>query len=114
MILVRTAPVYRYRVILALERAKNTPGILEEDRNVILEKARDLAASGVRKYPGNKNILSTYCDVGLEIYRRTKNADAFEDGMSEMKAAEESVGDPEISKQIKYFERRRQLIDYNI
>ena len=36
-------PVYRYRVILALERARNAPGLLEEDRLVILERARVLA-----------------------------------------------------------------------
>ena len=103
-------PVYRYRVILALERARSAPGLLEEDRLVILERARALAVNGVRRYQGNKNMLSTYCEVGVEVFRRTKGMDAFDDAIEKMKTAEETVGDPDISKQIAYYERRMEGI----
>ena len=99
-------PVYRYRIILALQRAKKSPGLLEEDRLVILNRARDLAVGGVRRFSGNKSMLSTYCEVGLELYRRTKDTGAFDDAIMKMKQAEEYVGDPDISRQISYFERR--------
>ena len=99
-------PVYRYRIILALERARKSPGLLEEDRLVILNRARDLAVSGVRRFSGNKSMLSTYCEVGLEVFRRTKSTDAFDDAIAKMKQAEEMVGDPDISRQIAFYERR--------
>lgn len=99
-------PVYRYRVILSLERAKNAPGLLDEDRLVILDRARDLAMHGVKRYPGNKHMLATYCDIGIEIFERTKVMDTFDDAIQKMKAAEESVGDPDISQQISYYESR--------
>ncbi|MYB40288.1 hypothetical protein F4X86_03440 [Candidatus Saccharibacteria bacterium] len=99
-------PVFRYRVILALERARNSPGLLEEDRLVILERAKDMAKVGVRRYKANKNMLSTYCDVGIEIFKRTKDIETYQDAIKEMKAAEEFVGDPDISRQIAYYERR--------
>ena len=99
-------PVHRYRVILALERARRSSGLLEEDRLVILDRARELAAIGVDRFVGNKSMLSAYCEVGIEIYKRTKNSDTFDDAMSKMKSAEEIVGDPEISSRIRSYERR--------
>ena len=99
-------PVFRYRIILALERARRAPGLLEEDRLVILNRARDLAINGVRRFSGNKSMLSTYCEVGLEMYRRTKDTGTFDDAIAKMKQAEEYVGDPDISRQIAYYERR--------
>ena len=99
-------PVHRYRIILSLERARRSSGLLEEDRLVILDRARELAAIGVERFMGNKNMLSAYCEVGIEIYKRTKNPEAFDEAMSKMKKAEEIVGDPEISGQIRYYERR--------
>ena len=98
-------PVCRYRIILALERARKTPGILEEDRLVILRRAHELAVNGVRKYDHNKYILYTFCDVGLEIFKRTKDLDVFDEAIERMKIAEEKVGDPDISRQIAYYER---------
>ena len=103
-------PVYRYRVILALERARGARGLLEEDRLVILERARVLAVNGARRYPANKNMLSTYCEVGVEVFKRTKSLDAFDDAIKKMKEAEETIGDPEISSQIAYYERRMEGI----
>ncbi len=100
------APIHRYRVRLALERAMHSPGILEEDRLVILDRARELSVSGLRKFPNNKNMLFAYCDVGIEIYKRTGALEVFEDALREMKAAEQLIGDPDISRQIAYYERR--------
>ena len=51
-------------------------------------------------------MLRTYCEVGLEIYKRTKDASVLDDSMKKMKQAEELLGDPEISNQIRYYERR--------
>jgi len=51
-------------------------------------------------------MLFAYCDVGIEIFKRTKSLDALNDAMKEMRAAEQLVGDPDITRQIAYYERR--------
>lgn len=98
-------PVARYKVHLLLERARRTAGILDEDRVAILEKARSLAEASVDRYPDNKNLLSEYVEVGIEIFRRTKEMNVFDRAMDRLKRAEERVGDPEISQLVRRFER---------
>lgn len=44
-------PVHRYKIKLMTARATRAPGLLEEDRIVILEQAQELASSGVAKFP---------------------------------------------------------------
>lgn len=99
-------PVHRYRVLLLVARAKNAPGLMEEDRIVILQRAKDLAVAGTRKFRDNKHLLYTYCEVGIEIYKRTGGLSDFEDAMKELKASEKLLGDPEISRRIDELERR--------
>lgn len=99
-------PVHRYKVLLLVARAKNSPGLMEEDRLVILNRARDLAIAGIRKYRDNKHMLYTYCEVGIDIYKRTGDLSTFEDAIRETKAAEKVLGDPEVSRRIDEYERR--------
>lgn len=99
-------PVYRYRTRLALERAINAPGLLEEDRLVILDRARKLSVAGIMKYKNNKNMLFTYCDVGYEIFKRTGELEVFDDAIKALKDAEQIIGDPDIARQISYYERK--------
>lgn len=99
-------PVFRYKVNLLVARAIRTSGIMEEDRLAILEKAREMAIVGISRYPNNKNMLAAYCDVGIELYRRTGDLTVFDQAISEMKDAEVRIGDPDISKLISRYERR--------
>src|SRR5690606_34131361 len=57
-------PVHRFKIMLLLARSERTPGIMEEDRIAILEKARALACHAAEKYKDNKDIMRIYCDVG--------------------------------------------------
>ena len=99
-------PVHRYKVLLLVARAKNSPGLMEEDRLVILNRARDLAIAGIRKYRDNKHMLYTYCEVGIDIYKRSGDLSVFADAIRETKAAEKVLGDPEVSRRIDELERR--------
>lgn len=99
-------PVHRYKVLLLVARAKNSPGLMEEDRLVILNRAKDLAIAGIRKYRDNKHMLYTYCEVGIGIYKRSGDLSVFADAIRETKAAEKVLGDPEVSRRIDDFERR--------
>ena len=99
-------PIYRYRVILMLERARNVEGILESDRLAILQKAVTLAQIGLEKFPDNKHMLYTYSEVGIDIYKRTKDKDILDRALQKLKNAEERLGDPDISKHISQIEKR--------
>ncbi|MFA0813957.1 SIR2 family protein [Microbulbifer epialgicus] len=99
-------PLERFKIILLLARSERTTGILDEDRMAILEMAREKAVKAVDRYKNNKNILKTYCDVSLEIFKRSQNANIFKDSMRQLKEAEIRLGDPEITTSIIMFERQ--------
>lgn len=101
----RDAPITRYKINILIGRALNSPGILEEDRVAILFQARDSAKSAILKYPDNKLILSAYCEVGVQIYKKTNDYSIFDDAMKEIKKAESRIGDPDISAIINRYER---------
>ena len=99
-------PLERFKIILLLARAEKTKGILSEDRIAILEMAKNRAVKAAEKYKNNKNILKTYCEVGLEIYKRTQDPSVFDDSTKKLKDAELRLGDPDITNSIIYLERQ--------
>jgi hypothetical protein len=99
-------PVHRYKVNLKVARAMRTPGILEEDRIVILDEAQELAVAGCERYPNNKNMLSAYAELGIAYYKKTASLSYFDDAIAKLKEAEERNADPEITKTIVRYERR--------
>lgn len=106
------APVQRYKIILMLARAEQTSGILDEDRRAILDMARELAVSAIDKYKDNKDILRTYCDVGIEHFKRTGEMHIFDDAMDKLREAEKRIGDPDITNLIARYERRVSGFEY--
>lgn len=106
-------PVHRFKIMLLLARAERTPGILDEDRLAILEKARTQASNAVDKYKDNKDLLRTYCDVGLEVFRKAKDISAFDDAMDKLRQAEDRIGDPDITSIIIQYQRRMSGMDYS-
>jgi len=96
-------PVYRYRILLLIERSKSTPGIMEEDRLAILEQAREAAATGINRYENRVDILKAYVDVAIEIYRRTGSFEVYDTAMAAMKEAEARIADPEITRAIRHY-----------
>jgi len=51
--------------------------------------------------------LAVYCDLVLEVFKRTKSFQVYDDAMDELRAAEERLGDPDIARLIGIYERRR-------
>lgn len=100
------APVVRYKINLATERAVRSRGLLHEDRLVLINKAAEMAASAVRRFRSNKAILTAYCEVGLAAARLSGSSNVFDAAIAEMKEAEERVGDPDISRLIASLEGR--------
>ena len=99
-------PVYRYRIQMLLARSKHSPGLLEEDRLVLLNRARDKAITGIRKYKENKHMLYTYCEVGIEFYKKTNDLSVFENAIVAMREAQATICDPEITRKADEYERR--------
>jgi hypothetical protein len=102
----REAPIARYRILLMIARATNTPGLLQEDRVVVLEEARQLAARSAERYESNKYVLGAYCELGVETFKMTGVMDVFDEAMSLLKKAEVRLGDPDVTKMIVRYQRR--------
>ena len=101
-------PVARYKVRLLTERARYTVGIMEEDRLAILNQAATLASNAIQRFPHSKTILEAYCEVGIEIYKRSGDRVVFDMAIAEFRAAEERIGDPGIARTISRYESRIQ------
>ena len=99
-------PAVRYKIVLATARAVRAPGLMDEDRAVLLEKARDTASAAAVRYQMNKGILIAYCELGIETAKLTGRAEVFEVAMTELKKAEDRIGDPAISVAIARLNRR--------
>ena len=102
----RDGPVARYKINLAVARAVRTRGILTEDRVAILQKAYDMSVQAIDRYSNNVQVLSAFCEVGVETYKLTKDIQIFEEAIKALRRAEEELGDPEITRTIAKYERR--------
>ncbi|MCW3837503.1 SIR2 family protein [Sphingomonas canadensis] len=99
-------PVARYRIVLLLARALYTPGLMDEDRVVILRKAESQAAGSASRFDTNRHVLSAYCDVGLELLKRTGDSSAFDRAFKALKVAADRMGDDDTAKAVRNYERR--------
>ncbi len=99
-------PVARYKVKLMVARATRTEGILREDRLAILKEAEGEAIRAVRRYENNPQVFYAYCDVGLALLRVNGDASVYEAAMAALKEAESRIGDPQITRKVRSFERR--------
>jgi hypothetical protein len=98
-------PVARYRVKLLLHRSLKSKGILNEDRLAILNEALQLSKKSLKKYPGNKYVLTSFCDVGVAHFKLTGEYTVYDEAMSNLKKAEEELGDPDISRMVERYSR---------
>lgn len=102
----REAPVERYKIQLLIARATETKGLLNADRMVILEQAREYAATAADRYDGNKYVLGAYCEVGVHAFKLSGSHQIFDEAMSFLRKAEARLGDPDIMRMVIRYERR--------
>lgn len=103
-------PIHRYKVRLGIERARRTPGILNEDRLAILRRAESLALEGVDRYGEDKFAYSAYADVGEAIARLTGDITTLSRAIERMDQASDDLLDPMLEEQLKRFERTRREV----
>jgi hypothetical protein len=103
-------PTTRYRIDLAVARAIRSPGIMHEDRVVLLEKAHESAAAAAERFAFNKAVLTAYCEVGLAVKKLANRDDVFVDAISQLKEAEDKTGDANIGRRIARLEARMRAL----
>lgn len=99
------SPLHRYSVRLLIKRASLTPGIMNQDRQVLLDRAYDLAHEGLQKYPGDKYAYTVFAEIG-GIYRDLLGIeDVLVESLSIMRSGFDKLLDPEIDERIAETER---------
>lgn len=99
-------PVWRYKVELLTQRGVRAPGLMPEDREAILNEARDLALQGIEKFPNTKGLLSAYAELGVQYLRLKGSFVVYDEAIKFLSDAENQIGDPDISKIITRFGHR--------
>jgi hypothetical protein len=100
------APMHRYKAMILMGRARNTPGLMKEDRVAILRDAAALLDSAINRFQADKALYSTYGDVGLGIAELDNKWDIFDAAMERLVEAEKVYLDPEMGRMIARFKAR--------
>lgn len=104
------APVERYRSMLLIRRAQNTPGILPEDRLAILEQAYSKIVSDIDRYPNQKYIKFTYCDLGFAFAKLNNSTWCLDEAIVHLEEFYDTNPEPEIASRLsRYISRRENL-----
>lgn len=109
----KDGPLARYEIDLLTARAKETPGLLEEDRLTILRQAIDLAQASIGRYNANRTVHIAHCEVALAWFELTDDFSAFADAVEKFKQAEAKFVDPEMTAAIRRIERKASTVQSN-
>lgn len=102
-------PVNRYKVLLKLAIAKNSPKITDKDRASIVSDAATLAQAAIKRFPDDKNIFRAYLEVGIAHYKYARSTETFDNAMAEAQKAQERILDPDLRRTISTFDRMREM-----
>jgi len=94
------APMLRYRAQIRMGRARNTPGLMKEDRIAILREAASILDHAVDRFPADKALHSTHCDAGLAIAELDGKWDIYDTAFEKLQIAEREFLDPEMGRLI--------------
>jgi len=87
-------PLARYQIRVAVLRAADTVGIMDEDRRAILLEAERLAVHAVTDFPRDKYAYRSYLDVGASYARLTGDSFILEAAFRRASEAFDDVLDP--------------------
>lgn len=91
-------PLAGYSVRLLAQKARSTPGILDEDRVAMLYEARRLCIRNIERYPSDKHTYFNYGDIGSSFLEMTGDSAVLSDAVERMIAAEDVILDPELTR----------------
>jgi hypothetical protein len=99
-------PAARYKIESATHRALYSPGLLEEDRVVLLDKAKAMATGLLNRHRFHKGVIASFCELGIAIAKFDGDTEPFEHGIALLRAAEDQTSDPDISQLVARLERK--------
>lgn len=102
----KDGPTARYEIELIVARAVRTPGLMDEDKRVLLADALALTQVAVGRFPYHKGVLKAFCELGLAKFRLFGEIETFDAALDAVRAAENEAGDPEIGKMLTRYENR--------
>ncbi|WP_348766593.1 SIR2 family protein [uncultured Salinisphaera sp.] len=98
--------IRRYEVMLLMARADRSPGLMLEDKIVILSDAKTRLDAIFDKFPANKHNLRTFGDLGMAFLRHGGEYAVIDEAITRMRELEPQIGDPDISTMIARYESR--------
>jgi hypothetical protein len=101
------SPIRRYRVLLTIARATDTPGLMAEDRVAMLSEARRLALAAIGAASEDKYAYSAFLRVGKAQYDLLGGLDILDEAIAMLREACSAAFDPELSAILDDWERRR-------
>ena len=102
----------RYRVLLSLQRAESTTGILNEDRIAMLNQAKLLALACINDSPNDRHNYRVLAEVAVALSRRIQDLGPLDEAIDYMLEAEQVILDPELARDRRHFEQTRRDIEH--
>jgi hypothetical protein len=102
------SPISRFSVKLALRRAFDTPGIMDEDRKALMYQASNVALKGIDRNRQDKYAYFAYADVGNALAEKFADCEVLDDAIAKMQHAAEFILDPHFLTELSALEHRRQ------
>lgn len=100
-------PLHRYKVLAKLIRARDTEGIMKEDRLAILRDAENFARVGIGKFPKDKYAYYVYSDIGFAIADLVGETNCLDDAISSMNSVVDQILDPDFEDRVRNIEQNR-------
>lgn len=100
------APMARYRVVAKLARATQTTGLMDVHRVAMLREASEQAVEGLRRFPENKHLYRTYCNIGMARAEIDGDTGTLEAAVGKLRDAFNELLDPDLSDGLAFFETR--------
>jgi len=100
-------PVYRYKILLTILRARITDGILNSDRRALLLEAHRLALKGIDMFQEDKYIYMIFADIGSAFYDITGKLDKIDEAIEIMRIGSDRILDPQLAARVVTLERER-------
>ncbi|WP_437997816.1 SIR2 family protein [Sorangium sp. So ce185] len=95
------SPLQRYRARLYLERAKNTAGLMVEDRRVLIEEAHRIAEDSVRRFPDDKYAYYVFEDIGWAAYESSSDGKYLDEAIDRLRVGYERTLDPDLEERLR-------------
>lgn len=100
----------RYRAVLAMQRAEQSGGLLDEDRFAMLLEGERLARTCITRRPMDRYNYRVMGQIGALIAERRGDTTVLDDCIEMMRAMEAKVGDLEFSRERQTIESRKRRI----